>query len=230
MTPLHWDPLFARRSPLFAPIAPFAASFEPASSFPSPEAIDEALSRRAGVRFVRQEPRPRRRRRVPRAIESMYDARIVSEGVVPTRPGSWHDLLNALVWAAFPAAKRALHERQHEIAVAPTPGISAQRTREGDCLALLDEGGVVIAEQAGGGEAVRAVFGHAIFEALVLGRVPVHASSVGVPVEEAATSALALAALDASLAALLADRSRLLDPSELGRIAVDEEELRPRSK
>lgn len=221
MTPLHWDPLFARRSPLFAPIAPFAAPFEPAAAFPSPEAIDEALSRRAGVRFVRQEPRPRRRRRVPRAIESMYDARIVSEGVVPTRPGSWHDLLNALVWAAFPTAKRALHERQHEIAVAPTPGISAQRTREGDCLALLDEGGVLVAEQAGSGEGVRAVFGHAIFESLVLGRLPVLASTIVLPACEA------LEALDAALAGLLADRSRLLDPSELGRIDVEADALRP---
>ena len=40
-----------------------------------------------------------------------YDARIALERVVPTRARSWHDLLNALVWATFPRAKLALHAR-----------------------------------------------------------------------------------------------------------------------
>src|SRR5688572_13138022 len=57
------------------------------ATFPSPEAIDEALAPLAGVRFVRQEKVPRRRRRTPKDPAAMYDARIVNDGVVPTREG-----------------------------------------------------------------------------------------------------------------------------------------------
>jgi hypothetical protein len=203
---MRWDPRFATRSPLFAPIVEHARAFERFDVFPSPEAIDEALAPRAGVRFVRQEPRPRRRR-AARTAESMYDARIARDGVVPTRPGSWHDLANALVWAAFPRAKRALHERQHAIVTVAPPGVSSRRTREGDCLALLDEGGVVVSSGAS------VVFGHAIFESIVLGRVPVLASMLELEGDRSAS-------IDARLAAVLADRGRLVDPAELGRTSI----------
>lgn len=134
-------------------------------AFPAPEVIDEALSPLAGVRFVRQEKTPRRRRRgTPKDPASMYDARIVNEGVVPTREGSWHDLMNALVWATFPRAKKALHTRQHGLVRLAAPGESLRRPRELDALALLDEGGVAVL--AGGSHVV---FGHAIYEGYVRG-------------------------------------------------------------
>ncbi|HSO36534.1 MAG TPA: DUF3025 domain-containing protein, partial [Labilithrix sp.] len=109
-----WDSGFTALSPLFWPIADAAGALQ-GECFPQPEAIDAALGTRAGVRFERQRP-VARRRRGPRDPSSMYDARIKA-GCVPTRPGSWHDLMNALVWATFPASKRALHERQHELVV-----------------------------------------------------------------------------------------------------------------
>src|SRR5205814_1266996 len=101
-----WDPTFTLRSDVFSTIADAARSFERCKVFPTPEAIDEALARAAGVRFVRMKPVARRRRAVVVAAENMYDARIVQEGIVPTRAGSWHDFLNALVWATFPRAKK----------------------------------------------------------------------------------------------------------------------------
>lgn len=94
----------------------------------------------------------------------MYDARIVNEGVVPTREGSWHDLMNALVWATFPKAKKALHTRQHGLVRVAEPGESLRRPRELDALALLDEGGVAVLRDGS-----RVVFGHAIYEGYVLG-------------------------------------------------------------
>lgn len=94
----------------------------------------------------------------------MYDARIVNEGVVPTREGSWHDLMNALVWATFPRAKKALHTRQHGLVRVAQPGESLRRPRELDALALLDEGGVAVTK-----DGARIVFGHAIYEGYVLG-------------------------------------------------------------
>lgn len=146
---MTWQPRFFERNELFAPIREVAMRFAGDETFPSPERIDEVLTGRAPVRFVR----------ATQADKEPYDARIVNEGVVRTRDGSWHDFLNALVWAAFPLSKTALHLRQHRIVV---PG-AKRRTPEGDALAMLDEGGTFL-----GGSPV--VFGHAIYESLVLGR------------------------------------------------------------
>ena len=144
-----WDASLASRSPLFWPIADALGLLVEAmargegeiegadAGFPQPETIHAVLGPRAGIQFERQRPVSRRRRQ-PRDPASMYDARIAREGCVPTRPGSWHDLMNALVWATFPRAKRALHERQHGLVVPAAPGESARRPRELDALALLD--------------------------------------------------------------------------------------------
>ncbi len=126
----------------------------------------------------------------------------------------WHDLMNALVWATFPAAKAALHSRQHRAIVgglAPGACTLPRRTPELDALALVDEGGVVV----GGGGGPVVVFGHAIYESVALGvRPAVVAGIVGNldpradPVREA----------DRLLARALEDRSRFLTPRELARV------------
>lgn len=153
-----WDPAFFERSELFAPIARAARCFARCDAFPTPEEIDAALSAVSGVRFIAQKPKPRRRRIVEPDPASLYDAQILA-GRVPTRPGSWHDLMNALVWASFPIAKRRLHAKQHAMVV---PG-AACRTPEHDALAMVDEGGIVVV----GGRGL--VFGHGIYEGLVRG-------------------------------------------------------------
>jgi hypothetical protein len=230
-----WDGALATRSPLFRPIAGAIALLAGAmqraaaaggdASFPQPETIHEALGARAGVTFERQRPVSRRRRE-QRDPTSMYDARIAREGCVPTRPGSWHDLMNALVWATFPLAKRALHERQHGLVVPAAPGESARRSRELDALALLDEGGVVVVTPApiadeealaraiARGEASAAVFGHAIYEGIVLGRPPPLASVVCVAGDARGA--------DEGLAAVVADRAQIVDPRAMLRIRADE--------
>lgn len=228
-----WDADLCSRSPLFWPIAGAARRLaeetaRDGSAFPQPEAIDAALGERAGVRFERQRPVSRRRRR-PRDPESMYDARIAREGCVPTRPGSWHDLMNALVWATFPLSKRALHMRQHALVVPAAPGESARRPRELDALALFDEGGLVVtrasaaarapseeelAEEIAAGAATAFVFGHAIYEGIVLGRSAPLASVVWVTA--------ALPDTDRALAAIVADPSRLIEPSTMLRLRADD--------
>jgi hypothetical protein len=114
-------------------------------------------------------------------------------GVVPTRPHNLHDFMNALTWAAFPMAKRALCQRQRAIAVARGAHTSRLRTRAQDRLAMLDEGGLV---QLPSGETV--IFGHGLLEDLVLGRVsrgfPVGVASTDDDVVAAAIAALALPA------------------------------------
>jgi len=65
------------------------------------------------VRFAPFAPRQRRpRRRVALDLGELYDGQIVMLGQVPCLESSYHDLFNALVWAAFPRSKRAIHLRQ----------------------------------------------------------------------------------------------------------------------
>jgi hypothetical protein len=228
-----WTPEIAACSPLVWPVADaferlVAEAAQEGSAFPQPETIDAALAGRAGIRFERQRPVSRRRRQ-PRDPAAMYDARIAREGCVPTRPGSWHDLMNALVWATFPLAKRALHTRQHALVVPAAPGESARRPRELDALALFDEGGLVVtrapdalvnpseedlAAEIEAGRATAFVFGHAIYEGLVLGRAAPLASVVCVT--------CTLADADRALASVVADRSKLVEPSAMLRLRADE--------
>ena len=211
-----WDQALFERTPLFATIAPAAARIGARSAFPTPDEIDAALAELAGVRFVRQPPRPRRARRTPDDPRQLYDARIVA-GEVPTRAGSWHDLMNALVWATFPVAKRTLHARQHALV---TPGAS-HRGRTQDALALVDEGSVVvdttvalhdeaeIVRALESGHASLAVFGHAIYEGFALGWPP--------PIASVVVVSSGGSDLDAALAAAI---ERLADPRELLRLPL----------
>lgn len=156
---MSWRPRFFAENDLFAPIREVAERFADDAAFPSPERIDEVLRDRVSVRFVRASQKDK----------EPYDALIVRDGVVRTRDGSWHDFLNALVWATFPLAKAALHRRQHGLVV---PGAS-RRSPEGDALAMLDEGGAFF---TGPGSAP-IVFGHAIYESLVIRR-PLYAAGL----------------------------------------------------
>ena len=127
-----WDARFFEADPRFWPIAPAARRFAEHRDWPAPE---EHVA--PGVRFVTAtKPRRTDRRTTQRGVG--YDARITA-GEVPTRARSWHDFLNALVWATFPASKRALHARQASAiqarAVEGTAGLPNARTREQDALA-----------------------------------------------------------------------------------------------
>jgi len=200
-----FDVAFFERDARFAPIAAVARLVVSGEGWPSVERIDELLHRDAGVRFVVAHPRPRRQRG-PVDVEDLYDARI-ARGEVPTRERSWHDLLNALVWATFPRAKAALHARQHH-AIRAWAGASVvrrlpnARTRELDALALVDEGSVLVCTDG------RALFGHALYEGLVF-RTPAmiaRAVVLGGPLADA----------DALLAARLGEP---LLPEHLPRVA-----------
>ena len=217
-----FDPRFLERSPLFWPVLPAARSLfaaHDAEDFPPVQSLDRVfgLDREAPVRFVPATPRPRRSRRPPAIdVGTLYDARITIDRVVPTRPRSWHDLMNALVWGAFPRAKSALHARQHRaIAARVPPGartLPPARTRELDTLALLDEGGVVLP----GGDVARAVvFGHAIYESLALGVPPAVVAALALDARDGTPQAV-----DEALARRIEDDARLCTPDELRRVAL----------
>lgn len=212
--------------PLFWAIAPAARGFAGGDRMPSVEEIDAACGPAARVRFAPAAPRPRRG-----DDRVAYDTAITERGEVPTREGSWHDLMNALVWAAFPRSKRALHALQARY-VAETRG-TGRRTPPHDALAILDEGGVLVCARApldGEGAIARALddgsarivpFGHAIYESVAI-RAPrplVRARALVVPpgLDEAGL----VAAADAALAEVIARGDLARTPKDLPCITLE---------
>jgi hypothetical protein len=110
---------------------------------------------------------------------TLYEVRIVDRGEVATRACNAHDLLNALVWAAFPHAKLALSRALAAVQRARAAGRSrlpATRTRDHDRLALVDEGGVVCVATS------TWIFGHAIYEHAYAGELAVRGSAIDLDV------------------------------------------------
>ena len=70
-----------------------------------------------------------------------YEHRIYTSGRVSTRPDSWHDLFNALMWMRFPQIKTAMN-KLHDMAGAETKSGSRGALR--DALTLFDECGVIV--------------------------------------------------------------------------------------
>jgi len=218
-----FDGRFFEGHALFWPLAPAASSFSDERDWPAVEAYQRAFvdPTATPVRFEAAPP-PRGRRRPTLDPQRLYDARITRERCVPTRPRSWHDFLNALVWATFPRAKLALHQRQHRALVERIPPgartLPATRSREHDALALIDEGGVVVLDDGHAREMV--LFGHALYEGLVLGRGAMTACAIPAPVTALPSDPHArVAVADEALAAYLA--SAVLDPRGLDRVRIE---------
>jgi hypothetical protein len=210
-----FDPRFLERSRLFRSISAAWARLRPVDDFPRVDTFGRVFACDPPVRFVAAGPRRRAGGVVD--VRSLYDARITLDGEVPTRARCWHDLMNALVWGTFPAAKVALHARQHgaiSARIAPGARTLPPRTAELDALALVDEGGVVVVAPPSGDGAVY-VFGHAIYESLALGVSPaiVAALALDIPVPDGDD----LAPVDLALASALADPLRFRSPTELRR-------------
>ncbi len=195
----------------------------PGARWPAVREIDAALAPVAGVRFVAGE-KVRPRRRPDRRIEAdaVYEIRIASRREVPTRADSVHDLLNALAWAAFPASKWALTRR---LAVAQRARLADRpwrlpgaRTRAHDRLALLDEGGILVAgagpiDSLGSGEARALVFGHALLEHALAGNLDVWGAALRFAIDPAGPIAEVRGRLDSALAGAL-DRGDFLEDAE----------------
>ena len=66
-----------------------------------------------------------------------FDRLLAQSSLVPTRAGSFHDLLGALIWLHFPALKTAIHRVQR----ASDPGVRGPRE---NAATHLDESGVLV--------------------------------------------------------------------------------------
>ena len=132
-------------APIFAPLGPALARL-PAGDWPTPEALSAAargISTEEGksLRFVAPSISPPRER-VP------YELRIARTGEVETRPGSWHDLFNALAWIAFPRTKARLNAQHAAILARGGEREALRRGPERDALTLFDESGLLVASAA----------------------------------------------------------------------------------
>ncbi|MCX6111443.1 MAG: DUF3025 domain-containing protein [Proteobacteria bacterium] len=172
-----WDPKFYMRSPMFAALTKAATYFSQCTDWPELSdynAMAKSFDLRNGsdsvLAFVAAKPKPRGRlrRQVAQATQLPYEERIYQNGEVSTRLRSWHDFFNALVWATYPKTKAALNQRQHAVSCE-----TLVRGREQDRLAMFDEGGLICL-QTPSSEASVLVFGHALFESYMHGRVDVY--------------------------------------------------------
>lgn len=127
------------RHPAFAPYQALIEQLGLAQALPSLDALN-ALATTFGTTQARNLPL---RFFAPdgRLSARDYETHILQTGRVPTRPESWHDVLNALVWLRFPGFKRTLNAAHGEAIAHET---SSVRGRRRDALTMLDESGVWI--------------------------------------------------------------------------------------
>lgn len=242
-----WDADFGRLSPWFWPLAAASAHFAGFAGWPTRcdlERMYRALvGDRAGepLRFVENVRKQDKSDGERVLVDRLYDGRISVHAEVPTRERDWHDLFNALCFATFPLAKRALHRRQYRaLSERIQPGMKRlppSRTPEQDALTLFDEGGAVIAAEAAvhaqlmateagqrpgclrsavaEGRARVIPFGHALFEHLVEGlRCPGGSTRILLLEDPRRPDAELLAAVDRALCAELSDPSAFRTPRE----------------
>jgi len=140
---MDWTLARARlQGPLFAPLAPALARLD-ADRWPTHgelTALAEGVKTARGrpVRFVAPRERNDRERRY-------YELHIADTGEVETRPGSWHDLFNALAWITYPRAKARINAQHAAILEEGGEQEARRRSPERDALTLFDEGGVIVA-------------------------------------------------------------------------------------
>ncbi len=79
-------------------------------------------------------------------MQDYYEQIIFERNLVPTRPNSWHDLFNGLIWLQFPRTKGLLNQQHmqdiQQFGVSP-------RSKRRNTITHFDECGVVLTYEAG---------------------------------------------------------------------------------
>lgn len=186
--PSIWDPTRLAH-PWFAGVADLVARFASVQDWPSVEMLDECFADElasVGVRLV-ESGKTKAVLTADGVIDpsSLYEVRIAEHGEIPTRARNAHDLLNTLIWAAFPNAKLALSRTlatlQRERA-AGRARLPSTRSPAHDRLALVDEGALL---RVRGSRATSTwIFGHAILEHAYAGELGVRGTAVELALPE----------------------------------------------
>lgn len=77
---------------------------------------------------------------LPNRRDAGYEMQVYETGCVETRPESWHDYFNALVWLALPRTKA----RINALHAAEIPREGGRRGPLRDLLTVVDEGGALV--------------------------------------------------------------------------------------
>jgi Protein of unknown function (DUF3025) len=243
-----WVTHFEQKSWLFAPFREMCRELGAFEAWPTTADYTELVRRirlERGLElpplsFQPMQKKPRRQKRGPVVIEELYDGSIALRGAVPCLNESYHDLFNAIVFAALPRAKYALHSRQfralNERVVPGSLRLPEVRTREQDALTVFDEGGSVLvvetslyATLASAREPVAigdlpgvelVTFGHALLEHAFYGQFDLRSCAV-LLVKSSCDSSPLLPWIDERLAARLEDPTRFQAPGADGVIHLD---------
>ena len=78
------------------------------------------------------------------ATDHYYEQIIHQQNIIPTRPDSWHDLFNGLIWLQFPKTKSLLN--QQHVEDIELNGLSPRTVRRNN-LTHFDECGVILTYQ-----------------------------------------------------------------------------------
>jgi hypothetical protein len=112
------------------------------SGWPEPETYDE-LSQRVPLapglerpRFVREDRQALRRL-------GGYERHVAELRAVPTRPQSWHDFFNMVVWAHFPALRWALNALHVDPNAGPIDARNGRSPAQ-NLAATFDESGAIV--------------------------------------------------------------------------------------
>jgi len=244
-----WDRGRFAPQPALAPFAELLAELGGLDAFPAGPALSRWVEATrsahapelAPLRFVELRPRPRRAKRGVVELGELYDARITCRSEVPCLSQSYHDLFNALMFKAFPRAKRALHARQYQAlmgwAESGAERLPGRRTREQDALTLFDEGGSVVVcptqlEPAfadgvelplacAGASAQLVLFGHAVCEHLSEGQTGLRSSARVLFLPEVPGGPRLLEVVDAFIERLVRDPQRFQAPDADAVVLLD---------
>jgi hypothetical protein len=203
----NWQPARLQH-PRFTRVADLVVRLVGHDDWPSVEALNAAFAgelRRVGMRLI-EAPKTKAALGPDGSIDiaSLYEVRIVDEGEIPTRPRNAHDLLNALVWAAFPHTKLALTRELAKVQRERAAGratLPNARSPAHDRLAMIDEGALV--RVAGKRETTTWIFGHAIYEHAYAGVLDVRGAAIdlALPGIDEQSTVVARAQIDHALAA-----------------------------
>lgn len=140
---MDWDPHFAQRSPMFAPLASYGAALAGFSEWPPLSALQALVTARQ-VTNSRGEPL----RLVPAEPQAgPYEERIYSCAELAVRERNWHDFFNVLAWLIYPRAKAGLNERHFHAAQRERESNAASQGNRGrvrDALTTFDESGAIV--------------------------------------------------------------------------------------
>jgi hypothetical protein len=143
--------------------------------WPSLETLNNYAQQRSpnlGLQFISQVPGNRSRRKEKTSSSSSlrgYIEMIATEGLVPMRHQSIHDLFNYMTFLLFPKSKLALmkiHQTETELLAQspPPPAGGRGRSRLQDLATLFDEGGSIAYGQK---PEDLIVFGHGVLEQFI---------------------------------------------------------------